>query len=151
MRLVPIAGAILTAALLVSTAPAHGGEEEAKEEPRRPDPVLAELGGAVFARHCASCHGADGRGKGPVAEVLRSRPADLTKIALRRGGDFPAGEIARFIDGRFQLPAHGSREMPVWGHRFGADIPETELGEAIARGRIASLVEYLMTLQVPPL
>jgi mono/diheme cytochrome c family protein len=115
------------------------------------DPVLAEIGAPLFQRHCTSCHGAGGRGDGPVAVVLRPRPADLTGIAARRGGEFPTSSIARFIDGRFELAAHGSRDMPVWGQRFGADVPNVEVGESIARGNIASLVEYLKSIQQPPL
>lgn len=147
MRVLRITAAAVAAALLAWPAAA---EEEKKAE-RVPDPVLADLGRPLFERHCASCHGATGRGDGPAAAILRIEPADLTRIAARRGGKFPAGEIARTIDGRFDIPAHGSRAMPIWGYRFGADIPETELGEAIARGKIASLVEYLMTIQRPPL
>jgi hypothetical protein len=82
---------------------------------------------------------------------LRSRPADLTAIAKQRGGGFSTGEVAQFIDGRFAVPAHGSREMPVWGVRFGDDVPDAGLGESIARGNIASLVEYLKSIQQPPL
>ena len=115
------------------------------------DPVLAELGAPLFQRCCASCHGTGGRGDGPVAASLRSRPADLTAIAKQRGGEFTTGEVSQFIDGRFAVPAHGSREMPVWGERFGADVPEAGLGESIARGNIASLVEYLKSIQQPPL
>jgi mono/diheme cytochrome c family protein len=115
------------------------------------DPVLAELGAPIFQRHCASCHGEDGRGEGTVAVALRTRPADLTAIAARRGGEFPTSSIAQFIDGRFEVPAHGSREMPVWGQRFGADIPDAGIGESIARGNIATLVEYLKSIQRPPL
>ncbi len=111
------------------------------------DPVLAELGAEAFPRYCASCHGLRGEGDGPAADALRTRPADLTRIALRRGGAFPAGEIARFIDGRFALPAHGSREMPVWGERFGEAIPETSVAEEITRGKIAVLVEFLRSIQ----
>jgi len=115
------------------------------------DPVLADLGAPLFQRYCSSCHGVTARGDGPTAESLRTRPADLTEIAKRRGGTFPTGEIARFIDGRFTLSAHGSREMPVWGERFGSDIPDADLGESISRGNIASLVEYLKSIQQPPL
>ena len=86
-----------------------------------------------------------------MMKALLKRPANLTAIAARRGGAFPTGEIARFIDGRFDLPAHGSREMPVWGQRFAADVPEAGIGESIARGNIASLVEYLKSIQRPPL
>jgi mono/diheme cytochrome c family protein len=111
------------------------------------DPVLAELGAEAFPRYCGSCHGLRGEGDGPAADALRTRPADLTRIAARRGGSFPAGEIARFIDGRFALAPHGSREMPVWGERFGESIPESSVAEEITRGKVAVLVEYLKSIQ----
>jgi mono/diheme cytochrome c family protein len=111
------------------------------------DPVLAELGAEIYPRYCGSCHGVQGRGDGPTAAALRKPPADLTRIAARRGGTFPAGEIARFIDGRFELAPHGSREMPVWGERFSDTIPESGVGEEISRGKIATLVEYLKSIQ----
>jgi mono/diheme cytochrome c family protein len=112
-----------------------------------PDPVLAEMGAEVFQRRCAACHGEGGRGDGPAAGALRVPPADLTRIAARRGGTFPRGEIARFIDGRFSVPAHGSREMPVWGDRLGENVPEAGVSEEVVRGQIGVVVEYLETLQ----
>lgn len=122
------------------------------EQRVEPDLLLSDMGESLYGRYCASCHGVGGRGDGPVAETLLTPPADLTAIARHRGGRFDRGEIARFIDGRFELPAHGSREMPVWGTRFSAAIPESGLGESIARGNISTLVEYLMSIQVeaPP-
>jgi mono/diheme cytochrome c family protein len=111
------------------------------------DPMLAEMGQPYFARHCASCHGAGARGDGPVAIELRTQPADLTRIAARRGGDFPDGEIARVIDGRFDIAAHGTREMPIWGNALVADVPETTVAEEVARGKILMLVEYLKSVQ----
>jgi mono/diheme cytochrome c family protein len=98
------------------------------------DPVLAEMGAEAYPRYCGSCHGLRGEGDGPSAGALRTRPADLTRIAA-------------FIDGRFALAAHGSREMPVWGERFGEIIPETSVAEEITRGKIAVLVEYLKSIQ----
>ncbi len=111
------------------------------------DPVLAELGAEAFPRYCASCHGLGAQGNGPAAAALLVRPADLTRIAARRGGAFPDGEVARKIDGRFDLPAHGNREMPIWGDRFGDAIPDSGVAEEISRGRIAVLVEYLKSIQ----
>lgn len=112
------------------------------------DPVLVELGEPVFRSYCASCHGLDGGGDGPAARSLETPPADLRRIAARRGGSFPDAEIARIIDGRFDIDAHGSREMPVWGNAFGADIPEGEVAESVTRGRLAVLIEYLKSIQV---
>jgi len=111
------------------------------------DAVLAEMGDERFVRYCASCHGRDARGGGPVARLLTMPPADLRRIAQRRGGEFPSGEIARKIDGRLEVSSHGSREMPVWGQVFAADVPEAELGESISRGHVAVLVEYLKSIQ----
>ena len=45
------------------------------------------------------------------------------------------------------VTAHGSREMPVWGERFGANVPEAGVSEEIVRGRVLVLVEYLKSIQ----
>jgi mono/diheme cytochrome c family protein len=117
--------------------------------PGEPNAMLVEVGGRAFATHCASCHGADGRGSGPVAAALVTPPADLTRIAARRGGDFPADDIAAWIDGRMAAAAHGTREMPVWGYRFAEGLPEGELTQELVRGRILTVVEYLRSIQAP--
>lgn len=111
------------------------------------DPLLVELGGFTFERHCAACHGVDARGSGPVADALDPRPADLTRIAARRGGRFPAAEITRFIDGRRDVAAHGNRAMPVWGRRFGQGVPDEDIAEALVRGQLRMLVAYLQSIQ----
>jgi len=118
-------------------------------DPGAPNPMLVEVGGNAFATHCASCHGADGKGAGPVAASLRIPPADLTLIAARRGGVFPADDIAAWIDGRMSPPAHGTREMPVWGYRFAEGLPPGELSQELVRGRILTVVEYLRSIQAP--
>lgn len=112
------------------------------------DQVLADMGSEFYQRYCASCHGIDGKGDGPAAAALTPPPKDLTRIAARRGGNFPDGEIARYVDGRFETPAHGSRKMPVWGESFGSAIPEAGVSEEVVRGRILVLVEYLKSIQV---
>ena len=119
-----------------------GGAEQEK-----PSGILVDAGRADFHRYCASCHGTDGRGKGPVAETLHTPPADLTLIAKRHGGNFPAGDIASYIDGRTRVPAHGTREMPVWGRILGEKIAEGTCEEEVARGRIDALVAYLISIQ----
>ena len=88
-----------------------------------------------------------GRGRGPVASALRTPPADLTQIAKRRGGAFPTAEIAAYIDGRAEVQAHGSRDMPVWGERFSEQVGGGSLGEEVLRGNLLVLMQYLQSLQ----
>ena len=112
-----------------------------------PDPMLAEVGAEMFKQYCASCHGMNGEGDGPVAASLKKPPADLTRIAARRGGNFPDADISRWIDGRFDAPAHGTREMPVWGRQFQDTVGNRTDPDEVVRGRLLTLVEYLKTIQ----
>lgn len=113
------------------------------------DPVLAPVGAEMFQQYCAACHGANGEGNGPVAPALKQFPADLTRIAARNGGTFPESDIARRIDGRFDIVAHGTSEMPVWGRKFMDPMAKSadENTDAMVRGRILTIVEYLKTIQ----
>ena len=104
-------------------------------------------GQQYFQRYCSACHGAQGRGDGSAAAALRPPPADLTRIAQRRGGHFPVAEIAAFIDGRSVVPAHGSRDMPIWGERFGEMVGGGSIGEEVVRGNLLVLIEYLRSIQ----
>jgi mono/diheme cytochrome c family protein len=140
---------------LAHAAPGAAADAEAppaaEVPPARVGNLMLSQGESLFVRHCASCHGTSGRGDGPAASALSTPPANLTGIAARRGGSFPAGDIASIIDGRFELPAHGTREMPIWGRRLGEAIAQGTEGDEVARGRIDLLVEYLQTIQEPPL
>lgn len=112
-----------------------------------PGSTLSEAGRTLYLRYCASCHGMDARGNGPTAAALRVPPTDLTRLARVNRGTFPAARVSETIDGRIQLPAHGTREMPIWGERLGDDIGNRDTREEVVRGRIWFLVEYLRTLQ----
>jgi mono/diheme cytochrome c family protein len=133
------------ASLLIALA---AGRPAAGEQPS-PSP-LATSGERLYVRHCAVCHAKTGRGDGVFAGILRTAPADLTTIAARRGGRFPDDEIARFVDGRQVPPAHGTREMPIWGRWLGRPAAEGTEPDEVARGEIAAIVEYLKTLQREP-
>jgi mono/diheme cytochrome c family protein len=108
-----------------------------------------QSGETVFMQNCAPCHGATGAGDGPIAETLNPRPADLRRIAARRGGVFPEVEIRRMIDGRDPIVAHGPRDMPIWGDRFAADPTAGLATEGRRRGQIQLVIEYLKTIQLP--
>lgn len=51
--------------------------------------VSVARGAALFSRHCISCHGAGGKGDGPLAARLPAKPVDLTEphTALHTAGD----------------------------------------------------------------
>jgi mono/diheme cytochrome c family protein len=110
-------------------------------------PVLIDslAGRDSYQRYCAACHGASGRGDGPVASALRTQPADLTTLARRNDGMFPQARVRDFIAGTGrQLAAHGTTEMPIWGPMFSALESDGR-----ARERIGNLVSYLESIQVP--
>jgi mono/diheme cytochrome c family protein len=113
---------------------------------QQPSILTGSLAGRdTFEQICAACHGRAGRGDGPVASALRSRPADLTTLAQRNDGGFPRDRVRDFVIGTGRQPAaHGTTEMPVWGPIFRAF--ETDLR---VRERIENLVSYLETMQVP--
>jgi mono/diheme cytochrome c family protein len=117
-------------------------------------PALAEseddgnpaLGEELYRSYCRSCHGDGGRGDGPVAEHLKVAPADLTQIARRNDGEFPREWVYERIDGRENVTAHGTSEMPVWGDALSKT--QGGLSEEQVNKRITHLVAYLASIQV---
>jgi mono/diheme cytochrome c family protein len=103
-------------------------------------------GREVFRSYCAACHGEDGRGHGPAATALKIRPADLTLIAMRNSGAFPRDRIVRRLtNGDPSTPAHGSKEMPVWGPNLMALAPTSDQS---VNERIEAVVMYLRSIQM---
>ena len=106
-------------------------------------------GREVFLRYCSSCHGAGGKGDGPVAETLKVKPADLTQISKRHGGKFPGTRVMQIIDGTETIRAHGAGEMPVWGEVFKEGGPAGIEPRAKAAGRVSILTNYVESIQQP--
>jgi mono/diheme cytochrome c family protein len=109
--------------------------------------AVAQAGREYYLRHCASCHGFEGKGDGPVAPALSVKPTDLTAMSQRRNGEFPMDELGALIDGRKTITAHGPREMPVWGERFGRDFRGDPARDQVIRGEILMLLVYLQSIQ----
>jgi mono/diheme cytochrome c family protein len=110
-----------------------------------PSPDDAAEGERLYLQVCASCHGADGRGGGPVAADLRVPPPDLGVLAAHHGGRYPRPYVIDVITGAQAFPAHGTREMPVWSERFGSG--PGLVASFYARRRIELLADHLATLQ----
>jgi mono/diheme cytochrome c family protein len=129
------------AGVLLCTAPAWAANPEA-----------VEAGKHLFMKYCATCHGREAKGDGPLAPTLKTRPADLTGLAKRHGGKFPYLEVLDIIDGGMPYPAHGNSDMPAWGQTFQSDEPGASgmaMDQAVARGRLMLLTDYLRAIQAP--
>jgi mono/diheme cytochrome c family protein len=108
----------------------------------------AEQQHELFDRLCASCHGATGRGDGPVAGQLLVQPADLTTLARRHGGTFPRQRVVAALSGQRRVPAHGTNQMPVWGQRLApAESPAAAAGQLEQARLITALADYVASLQ----
>lgn len=119
--------------------------------PSHAEELAGYTGAELYGRFCGSCHGAGGRGDGPVAATMKVEVPDLTRLARRPGG-FPAEQLRRIIDGREVIAAHGRRSMPVWGYEFAsATASEPDAGAAEAATLIERLISHLRTMQRPPL
>lgn len=113
--------------------------------PERP-PTSGDL---LFTRHCASCHGTDGKGNGPLAASLNTPPTDLTTIQARTGGVWDGAAVMGVIDGRRRVAAHGPREMPVWGAVFVDEVRDDGGGYAELTALYAgkALTDHVQALQ----
>ena len=108
----------------------------------------AERGRTSYEAYCSECHGATGRGDGPLASGMEPRPTDLTTLAGRWGG-FQTDRVAAYIDGRIEVQRHGPRDMPVWGRKLD-DRMESALEQELrlTPQTILEIVAYLETQQV---
>ncbi|MEE8314666.1 MAG: cytochrome c [Myxococcota bacterium] len=122
--------------------------ERALAPPEAPEDRLA-AGRERFLRYCSSCHGQEAMGSGPVAATLKRPPADLTRIAVRRG-EFDPDFVAKYIDGRIRIGAHGPADMPVWGRRLDDRNEELYQETRLTSVAISLIVDYLESIQVGP-
>jgi Cytochrome C oxidase, cbb3-type, subunit III len=113
-----------------------------------------DIGRSLYQSSCAICHGIDGKGKGPLSEQLKVAPTDLTVLAKKNNGVFPVSAIYEVIDGRKEIAAHGTRDMPVWGaynqkllYPLDKFIDPSYDPEAMVRARILTIIDYLNRIQ----
>jgi mono/diheme cytochrome c family protein len=111
------------------------------------DQVVLTSGKLEFQHYCATCHGAGGTGNGPMADLLKTAPADLTQLRKKNGGQYPFWRVYRTIDGREEVMAHGARTMPIWGAHFLIEEGGAPLDEHTVLGRILALTYYIESLQ----
>jgi len=129
------------------TAAAQGQPQDQTQKVIQHVPVQATSlasGKEMYTTYCAVCHGTEGKGGGPAASALKVAPADLTMLSKNNGGKFPALKVTSAVRGDSNLPAHGSKEMPVWGSLF-RSMSHGHEGEV--QQRVANLTQYIESLQ----
>lgn len=120
--------------------------QQPTEIKKEPAPVTSASSGAeMYKSYCASCHGKDGKGDGPAVPALKTAPPDLTTLAKRSSGKYPALKVTSILRGQEKLAAHGDQEMPVWGPVFHSMEPSA--ATSVTELRIRNLNQYLESLQ----
>lgn len=138
MRATPILATALAGAALLACTP--------EEMPGPSD------GRALFMENCAVCHGADGKGDGPMARAMQTAPKDLTLIAMRNGGSFPRARVLSVIDGYARSEIEGP-DMPEFGALLEGDLVPLDTGDGILTPtprKLVALLEYLESIQAGP-
>jgi len=106
-----------------------------------------DAGKQMYLQYCGSCHGADGKGNGPVARQLKIKATDLTQLRKKNKGVFPLDDVMATIDGRRIVKGHGERDMPVWGEVFLTETEKKKYPELTSLLKAKIIAEYVATLQ----
>lgn len=139
-RFLPLCFLLLASGIAAQENPGSNRDDKSQQLP----PGYVPSGKTMFKQYCASCHGSDGKGRGPATPTLNTRVPDLTTLTKRHDGKFPfeyVESVLRFGPG---FAAHGSAEMPVWGPIF--QYLEN-YNETAVRQRIRNLCEYIESMQ----
>ena len=109
---------------------------------------MPKSGAALFRQNCASCHGNNGAGNGPMAAELPVRPANLRTLSANNGGVFPAEATMATIYGYRGKDTQGL--MPEFGPVL--DSPPViwiapDGREILTPSALVDLTNYLETLQ----
>ena len=138
-----VLGWVLTVLAVLSVG--AGAQETKKTIKHVPVTATSPTSGQeMYKAYCAVCHGTDGKGNGPAASALKMPATDLTMLSKNNDGQFPDMKVISVIRGEDSLPAHGSREMPVWGQLFWT-MSHGHEGEV--QQRVSNLTKYIESLQ----
>jgi mono/diheme cytochrome c family protein len=143
---------VTTIAASVAMGFAVGGQSTSQPEAKSANNIVLPVGKTapwdgkqMFTSYCAPCHGADGKGAGPVAPALKIKPIDLTLLSENNHGKFPSTHVAAVLQFGSEMPAHGSAQMPVWGPILKTMNNGSAQGKQL---RIGNLTQYVESIQV---
>ena len=115
-------------------------------------PAMAtQFGEKTYRLFCVGCHAPDGRGNVAVLEALQLPVVDLTTIAARNGGAFPAEAAKSAVLGT-GTEGHARLEMAPWAEVFAGEFEsfkaQAVINQMVDR-RVDHLVAYIEALQRP--
>ena len=105
-------------------------------------PVPASDGAQMYMSYCSACHGKTGRGDGPAAAAMKTKPTDLTQLKKTHGGTYATKEFQDKVTGASMSASHGIVDMPIWGPIFRDIGGSPEL-------RLFNLKQYIDAMQMP--
>jgi hypothetical protein len=100
-----------------------------------------EMGRIWYQKYCTPCHGPAGAPGSAVYKATK-QPVDLRDYVARNGGKFPSG---RWLSVVF-APQPGGTHTDVW-EKVKSAQPESPDREAEARGVVATIAEYVISIQ----
>ena len=113
-----------------------------------------DVGKKEYENNCIACHGTTGKGDGPYAGIIDTKVPDMSMLQKNNNGVFPFDRVYQTIDGRLEVKAHGSRDMPIWGNEYNgkaaeyySDYLRDYSADGFVRGRILALVNHIYSLQ----
>src|SRR5262245_20964256 len=108
----------------------------------------ADNGGKeMYLKYCASCHGSEGKGGGPVSRDLKVKVPNLTLLRGNNKGAYPLDRVMSSIECSRPVRAHGTRNMPVWGEVFRQEHEKEKYTELTSLLKAKLIAEYVGTLQ----
>ena len=133
----------MTAGATSQTAINTGEKAQAKTKAELEQLIYSVKSLELFRAHCAACHGSDAKGGGPMAPALKAKVPDLTVLAKRNGGQFPAAGVSH--------TAMGDRGCDVAWLTGNADLGlifhQVESDQDFGAVRLQNLVKYLESIQ----
>jgi len=137
-------GMVVVALAMLAMAQQSAPEQEKVIKHIPVKQTSAASGQEMFNSYCAVCHGVDGKGAGPAASALKVAPTDLSGLTAKNGGKYPSLHVSSVLRGEAETPAHGSKDMPVWGPLF---RHLSQGHDAEVQQRIANLNQYVESIQ----
>lgn len=109
----------------------------------------SQPGQQLYVENCATCHGLQAAGDGPMTSILSVDVPDLRGLSAAHDGAFPMLDVVAIIDGRNKLTGHGG-PMPVFGYALGGEMELLDApdGSPVAvRGDIMAIARWLESQQ----